>query len=86
MTDENRNNALILLWASMSSLQLTTDPTMSLDIMQDAIELYGNKMVQLLTTELLVANRTSATDIKKVKTHLTFGLFNKMDVWLQEKN
>lgn len=86
MTDENRNNALILLWASMSSLQLTTDPTMSLDIMQDAIELYGNKMVQLLTTELLVANRTSASDIKKVKTHLIFGLFNKMDVWLQEKN
>jgi hypothetical protein len=86
LTDENRNNALILLWASMSSLQLTTDPTMSLDIMQDAIELYGNKMVQLLTTELLVANRTSASDIKKVKTHLIFGLFNKMDVWLQEKN
>ena len=86
MTDENRNNALILLWASMSSLQLTTDPTMSLDIMQDAIELYGNKMVQLLTTELLVANHTSASDIKKVKSRLIFGLFNKMDVWLQEKN
>jgi len=86
LTDENRKNALILLWASMSSLQRTTDPTMSVGIMQDAIELYGNKTVQLLTTELLVANRTSAADIKKVKTHLIFGLFNKMDVWLQEKN
>jgi hypothetical protein len=57
-----------------------------MDLMQDAVELYGSNMVQLLTTELLIANRTSASDIKKVKTHLIFGLFNKMDVWLQEKN
>lgn len=86
MISEDRKSALILLWASMSSLQLTTDPTMSMDLMQDAVELYGSNMVQLLTTELLVANRTSAADIKKVKTHLIFGLFNKMDVWLEEKN
>jgi len=86
LTSENRKNALILLWASMSSLQLTTDPSLSMDLMQDAVDLYGSNTVQLLTAELLVANRTSASDIKKVKTHLIFGLFHKIDVWLEEKN
>lgn len=86
MTDENRNRALTLLWASMTSLQLTTDPTMSVKIMQDCIEECGNNMVQQLTSELLMADEESSYDIKIVKCGLTFTLFNKMDAWLAEEN
>ena len=86
MTDENRKKALIMLWASMTSLQLTTDPTMSVQIMQDCIEDYGNSMVQQLTSELLMADEESSYDIKIVKCGLTFSLFNKMDAWLAEEN
>jgi len=86
LTDENRKKALIMLWASMTSLQLTTDPTMSVQIMQDCIEDYGNSMVQQLTSELLMADEESSYDIKIVKCGLTFSLFNKMDAWLAEEN
>lgn len=86
MTDNIRTNALTLLWASMASLQLTTDPTLSVRLMQDAIDLYGNKVVQDLTAELLMANGQSEYDIVLIKGHLTFGLFNKMDAWLAEEN
>ena len=86
MTDEDRRKALVMLWASMTSLQLTTDPTMSIQIMQDCIEEYGNDIVQTLTSELLIADETSSHDIKVVKCGLTFSLFNKMDAWLAEVN
>ena len=82
----DREEALIMLWASMTSLQLTTDPTMSVQIMQDCIQGYGNSMVQQLTSELLMATETSSEDIKLVKCALTFSLFNKMDAWLAEEN
>ena len=48
MTDENREEVLTLLWASMSSLQLTTDPYMSVLLMQEAVAKYGNSLVQKL--------------------------------------
>ena len=67
MTDNIRTNALTLLWASMASLQLTTDPTLSVRLMQDAIDLYGNKVVQDLTAELLMANGQSEYDIVLIK-------------------
>ena len=86
MTDENRKKALIMLWASMTSLQLTTDPTMSIQIMQDCIQEYGNDIVQQLTSELLMADEESSYDIKIVKCGLTFSLFNTMDAWLAEEN
>ena len=86
MTDEDRRKALVMLWASMTSLQLTTDPTMSIQIMQDCIEQFGNDIVQTLTSELLIADETSSHDIKVVKCGLTFSLFNKMDAWLAEVN
>ncbi len=86
MTDENREEVLTLLWASMSSLQLTTDPYMSVLLMQEAVAKYGNSLVQKLTAELLIADKSSAQDIKVVKSHLIFGLFNKMDAWLAEEN
>ncbi len=86
MNNENRSKALFLIWASMSSLQVTSDPEMSVTILQDAIEEYGNDLVQELTVELIMANEESASDIKKVKANLTFGLFNKMDEWLMEVN
>ena len=86
MTNDDRKKALIMLWASMTSLQLTTDPTMSVQIMQDCIEQYGNDIVQTLTTELLIADESSSDDIKAVKCGLTFSLFNKMDAWLKEVN
>lgn len=75
-----------MLWASMTSLQLTTDPTMSVQIMQDCIEKHGNNIVQQLTSELLMADEESSYDIKIVKCGLTFSLFNKMDAWLAEEN
>ena len=86
MTDEDRRKALVMLWASMTSLQLTTDPTMSIQIMQDCIEQFGNDIVQTLTSELLIADETSSHDIKVVKCGLTFSLFNKMDAWMSEVN
>ena len=86
MTNNDRKKALIMLWASMTSLQLTTDPTMSIQIMQDCIEEYGNDIVQTLTSELLIADETSSHDIKVVKCGLTFSLFNKMDEWMSEVN
>jgi acetone carboxylase gamma subunit len=75
-----------MLWASMTSLQLTTDPTMSIQIMQDCIEEFGNDIVQTLTSELLIADETSSHDIKVVKCGLTFSLFNEMDAWMSEVN
>ena len=86
MTDNDRKKALIMLWASMTSLQLTTDPTMSIQIMQDCIEEFGNDIVQTLTSELLIADETSSHDIKVVKCGLTFSLFNEMDAWMSEVN
>ena len=86
MTDEDRRKALVMLWASMTSLQLTTDPTMSIQIMQDCIEQFGNDIVQTLTSELLIADESSSYDIKIVKCGLTFSLFNTMDAWLAEEN
>lgn len=86
MTDEDRRKALVMLWASMTSLQLTTDPTMSIQIMQDCIEQFGNDIVQTLTSELLIADESSPYDIKIVKCGLTFSLFNKMDEWMSEVN
>ena len=86
MTDEDRRKALVMLWASMTSLQLTTDPTMSIQIMQDCIEEFGNDIVQTLTSELLIADETSSHDIKVVKCGLTFSLFNEMDAWMSEVN
>lgn len=86
MTDEDRRKALVMLWASMTSLQLTTDPTMSIQIMQDCIEQFGNDIVQILTSELLIADESSSYDIKVVKCGLTFSLFNTMDAWLAEEN
>lgn len=75
-----------MIWASMVSLQTTSDPAMSVDILQDAIEAYGNDLVQDLTVELILANQESAADIKKVKGCLTLNLLNKMDSWLLEVN
>ena len=86
MTDEDRRKALVMLWASMTSLQLTTDPTMSIQIMQDCIEQFGNDIVQTLTSELLIADESSPYDIKIVKCGLTFSLLNKMDEWMSEVN
>ena len=86
MTDEDRRKALVMLWASMTSLQLTTDPTMSIQIMQDCIEEFGNDIVQILTSELLIADESSSYDIKVIKCGLTFSLFNTMDAWLAEEN
>ena len=86
MTDNDRKKALIMLWASMTSLQLTTDPTMSIQIMQDCIEEFGNDIVQILTSELLIADESSSYDIKVIKCGLTFSLFNTMDAWLAVEN
>ena len=86
MTSDNRKEALVMLWASMTSLQLTTDPTMSVQIMQDCIAEHGNNVVQQLTSELLMADEESSYDIKIVKCGLTFTLFNKMDAWLAGEN
>jgi acetone carboxylase gamma subunit len=86
LTDNDRKKALIMLWASMTSLQLTTDPTMSIQIMQDCIEEFGNDIVQTLTSELLIADETSSHDIKVVKCGLTFSLFNEMDAWMSKVN
>ena len=86
MTDSNRTQALRMVWASMTALQLTTDPYLSVMILQDAIDAYGNDMIQTLTAELILANETSDDDIKLVKGHLTIGLFNKMDNWIRETN
>ena len=86
MTDEDRRKALVMLWASMTSLQLTTDPTMSIQIMQDCIEEFGNDIVQILTSELLIADESSSYDIKVIKCGLTFSLFNTMDAWLAVEN
>ena len=86
MTNEDRRRALVMLWASMTSLQLTTDPTMSIQIMQDCIEEFGNDIVQILTSELLIADESSSYDIKVIKCGLTFSLFNTMDAWLAEEN
>jgi len=86
LTDSNRTQALRMVWASMISLQLTTDPYLSVMILQDAIEVHGNDMISTLTAELILANETSDDDIKIVKGHLTLGLFNKMDRWVREIN
>lgn len=75
-----------MIWASMVSLQTTSDPAMSVDILQDAIEKYGNDLVQDLTLELILANKESAADIRRVKGCLTLNLLNKMDSWLLEVN
>jgi hypothetical protein len=70
----------------MASLQITSDPTLSVDILQDAVEEYGNELVQELTIEMIMANEDSSHDIKTIKANLTFGLFQKMDEWLMEVN
>ena len=56
-----------MLWASMTSLQLTTDPTMSIQIMQDCIEQFGNDIVQTLTSELLIADEKISTTTGKLR-------------------
>lgn len=86
MSDSTRAQALRMVWASMVALQLTTDPYLSVIILQDAIEVYGNDMIQTITAELILANKKSSNDILVVKGHLTFGLFSKMDAWTREIN
>tara|TARA_Y100000310_G_scaffold305107_1_gene344931 strand:+ start:5643 stop:5903 length:261 start_codon:yes stop_codon:yes gene_type:complete len=86
LTDSARAQALNMVWASMMALQVTTDPYLSVMILQDAVKAYGNEMVQTLTAELILANEASQADIKLVKGHLTFGLFNKLDCWIREIN
>jgi len=86
LTDSNRTQALRMVWASMISLQLTTDPYLSVMILQDAIDAYGSDMIQTLTAELILANETSDDDIKLVKGHLTLGLLSEMDRWVREIN